>query len=107
MIDALGVAVLARELFPRGDIKGLEPNETQVLLALFVDPGQTVTELTGRLALAKTTVSHAVTALQRIGAVEEDQDPADRRRRPQRLTGLGRGIAKDIALLLRRRLRDG
>src|SRR3954470_5145741 len=81
---AVAAAVLGRRLFPRGG--DLEPNEAQVLLSLFARPARTARELAVTLELATTTVSHAIGALQQRGFLQDDDDPTDRRRRPQSIT---------------------
>jgi len=98
------LALLARRLFPRGDPSGLEPNEAQVVISLFLEPGQTVTELSEGLVLAKTTVSHAVTHLQRGGLVDESRDIHDGRRMLQSLTARGNKLAEQLVDLGMQRL---
>lgn len=86
------VPARARRLYPRGGFEGLEPNALQVLVALRLEPGQTVGELVARLALGQGTVSTALALLRRRGLSEEHADPADKRRRRQGITASGRRL---------------
>jgi DNA-binding MarR family transcriptional regulator len=100
---AVETVSLARRLFPRGDAAGLEPNTRQVLLALYVAPGETVIGLSKTLGLAKTTVSHAVSELQSRKLTETVPGDADARRRPQRLTAAGEAQSRRLIGELRER----
>lgn len=102
--EAVSAAIVVRRLFARGGLNGLEPNAVQVLLTLKLEPNRTVNELATVLALAKTTVSHSVSALQQQGLLDESADDRDRRRRPQRLTADGEHLAAQLVKDIRQRL---
>lgn len=105
---AIAIAVASRRLFPRTAPGGWEPNESQVLLALSIEGDQTVSALAERLALAQTTVSHALGRLGTNGLLEETVDAADRRRRCHRLTRAGqRAVAELVDGLRQRAILDG
>ncbi len=53
---------------------------------------QTAVEITGRTAMDKVRVSRAVARLTSMGRVARDDDPADRRRKPMRLTDAGLAV---------------
>jgi DNA-binding MarR family transcriptional regulator len=90
---ALDTAAQARRLFPRGGYRGLEPHGLQVLLALCAEPDRTVGELSERLALNRTTVSHALSVLHERGLVTRSAEQQDRRVRRQRATAKGRTLS--------------
>jgi DNA-binding MarR family transcriptional regulator len=92
----LGLARLARKLYPRGGIAGLEPAEMQVLIALWDTPGSSVRELATALDLNRSSVSNALKALHELGLVIERAPTShtDGRRRPQALTRKGRTVAQ-------------
>jgi DNA-binding MarR family transcriptional regulator len=97
---ALDTAAQARRLFPRGGYAGLEPHRLQVLLALCAEPDRTVGEISERLALDRTTVSHALTALRELGLITRPAQQDDRRVRRQRPTAKGRRLSSRYLQLL-------
>ncbi|WP_331453299.1 MarR family winged helix-turn-helix transcriptional regulator [Streptomyces sp. SS162] len=76
---------MAREVHP-----GLEPAAYGLLVRLDEAGGQRATELAGYFGVGKATMSRQLRALEELGLVVREPDPADGRASLVRLTGEGR-----------------
>ncbi|UXI66329.1 MarR family winged helix-turn-helix transcriptional regulator [Tahibacter amnicola] len=92
--------VMRQDAWERGQHSELTPTQAQVLglLAPRSDNGLSPGTIAGLLALTPPTVSDAVAALERKGAVERIADAADARRRLVRLTVRGRELAQQAEM---------
>lgn len=94
--QALSAAALARLVFSRRTLEGLEPIAMQVLLVLSERPGAGTNEIAARLAVEPATLRHSFAELARRGLVGDERDPADSRRRVRGLTSAGEKRVRDF-----------
>ena len=92
--EALALAGRTRRLFQNDALSGFEPAEVELLLALFLEPDQSVSELAKALEVARPTVSNALRSLSAKGLVTPRQDPKDGRVRRSRLSPSGRRVLR-------------
>jgi DNA-binding MarR family transcriptional regulator len=91
---ALDVAAAARRFFPRGGYEGLDAPSLQVLLALLVASGQSVTSLQQLLLVTQSQVSKSVTRLLDDGLIVQEYDAHDARVRRHSLTRCGEQLVE-------------
>lgn len=92
------VNLIAKPFFGRyGRKHSLFINEWRIIIALAFHPGLSVTEICEHTGMHIMNVSRAVRRLQRMGRVEREIDPADRRRSVLRLSAKGEDIFAELA----------
>ena len=87
------------------DGKGIGPTHDLVLRLVARRPGAPMVALRRLIASSKQTLSRVIGELENKGLVAFEQQAADRRQRPVRITEAGRTLLADLDLLRRRRLR--
>lgn len=92
------VNLIAKPFFVRyGREHALFINEWRIIIALAFHPGLSMTEICEHTGLHIMNVSRAVRRLQRMGRVEREIDPVDRRRSVLRLSAEGEDIFATLA----------
>lgn len=92
------VNLIAKPFFARyGKQHSLLINEWRIIIALAMHPGLSVTEICDHTGMHIMNVSRAVRRLHRMGRVEREIDPNDRRRSLLRLSDQGEAIFAELA----------